>query len=217
MISNLFKMRDRYLEFHLSSSRGRIAKSIKISFFPLIFIISTTLLLFSALIVFSIFYFKSIDQIIYSKDVDKYVKDKLGKLKTDIDFVNPIQHEDAIISQGIKAGHNGIDIASQIKDNVFASATGKVLHTGFDSIYGNIIILSHQNNFYTFYGHLDTILVEPHNFVKSGDTIGLVGESGIAKGPHLHFEIWGEDEFKDPLEMGIQIQNVNNYKDEDVR
>ena len=225
MLIKLFKMRNRYLDFHLSSSRGRIAKSFKISFFPLIFISSIILLTLSALIVFSIFYFKSIDdvtkEIEYNKEirenVDNYIKDKLGELKTNINFANPIKHEEAIMSQGIKDGHSGIDIVTELGDNVFASATGKVLYSGSDSIYGNIIILSHQNNFYTFYGHLDTILVKPHDFVKSGDIIGLAGESGIAKGPHLHFEIWGEDGMKDPLEMGVQIEDVNNYKDEDAQ
>ena len=189
-------MRNRYLDFHLSSSRGRIAKSFKISFFPLIFISSIIILTHSALIVFSIFYFKSIDdvtkEIEYNKEirenVDNYIKDKLGELKTNINFANPIKHEEAIMSQGIKDGHSGIDIVTELGDNVFASATGKVLYSGSDSIYGNIIILSHQNNFYTFYGHLDTILVSAHNFVKSGEVIGLVGESGMTDGPHLHFE-----------------------------
>ena len=210
MLSQLFKMYDRYLELHLSSSRGRLAKSIKIYFFPLILIILVVLSILTTLIIFTIFYFKSIDELIYSKDVDNYIKDKLGVSKSNLNFVNPIENSDAIISQGIKKGHHGIDIASELKDDIYASATGKVLYTGIDSIYGNIIILSHQNNFYTFYGHLDTILVDPHNFVKSGDIIGLVGESGIAKGPHLHFEVWGENGFKDPLKMGLKIQGIND-------
>ena len=169
----------------------------------------------TTLIISSIFYFNSLD--IDNEKFEKYKKEKIKESNSAIDFINPVKNENSIISQGIKPGHNGIDIVSILGDNVYASAMGQVLYSGFDTIYGNIVILSHQNNFYTFYGHLDTILVKPHDFVKSGDIIGLAGESGIAKGPHLHFEIWGEDGMKDPLEMGVQIEDVNNYKDEDAQ
>ena len=141
---------------------------------------------------------------------EKYKKEKIKEPKSEIDFINPIENENSIISQGIKSGHNGIDIVSILGDNVYASAMGQVLYSGVDAIYGNIVILSHQNNFYTFYGHLDTILVSAHNFVKSGEVIGLVGESGMADGPHLHFEIWAQDGFKDPSRMGLDIQSIND-------
>lgn len=208
MISKLLKMHDRYLELHLSSSRGSVAKSIKIYFFPLLLAILFIISILAALITFTILYFQSFDEIIYSKDVDRYIKDRLGSSNQEITFINPIKNENAIISQEVKKGHHGIDIATSQSDNVYASATGQVIYSGYDSIYGNVIILSHQDNFYTFYGHLDTILVESHNFVKLGDVVGLVGESGIAKGPHLHFEIWSEDGFENPLEMGLSIQNI---------
>ena len=210
MLSKLLKMHNRYIEIHLSSSRGRVAKSIKIHFFPLIFITISLISLLTYLILFTIFYYQSIDEVIYSQDVDKYIKDRLSNAKVDIDFIDPIKNENAIISQGIQDGHHGIDIATEFGDKIFSSATGQVIYTGNDAIYGNIIILSHQNNFYTFYGHLDTILVDTHNFVKSGDILGYVGESGIAKGPHLHFEIWNKDGFVDPLKMSFNIPNINN-------
>ena len=210
MISKLFKMHDRYLEMHLSSSRGRVAKSIKVYFFPFLFIILTALSLLMYLTIYTIFYFQAVDEIIYSEDVDKYIKDRLSFSGSSINFADPIKNENAIISQGVKKGHHGIDIASELGDNVYAASTGQVVYTGDDSVYGNIIILSHQNNFYTFYGHLDTILVVSHKFVKSGDIVGRVGESGIAKGPHLHFEIWNKDGFIDPLKMSFNIPNINN-------
>ena len=162
------------------------------------------------LTIYTIFYFQAVDEIIYSEDVDKYIKDRLSFSGSSINFADPIKNENAIISQGVKKGHHGIDIASELGDNVYAASTGQVVYTGDDSVYGNIIILSHQNNFYTFYGHLDTILVDTHNFVKSGDILGYVGESGIAKGPHLHFEIWNNDGFVDPLKMSFNIPNINN-------
>ena len=208
MLSKLFKMNDRYLEIHLSSSRGRIARSIKIRFFNLLFIMLLLLSALTTLIISSIFYFNSLD--IDNEKFEKYKKEKIKESNSAIDFINPVKNENSIISQGIKPGHNGIDIVSILGDNVYASAMGQVLYSGFDTIYGNIVILSHQNNFYTFYGHLDTILVSAHNFVKSGEVIGLVGESGMTDGPHLHFEIWGQDGLKDPSRMGLDIQSIND-------
>ena len=102
-----------------------------------------------------------------------------------------------------------MELISQLNLDSFASATGQVIYNGNDYIYGNIIILSHQDNFYTFYGHLDTIL-RKFQICKIGDVLGHVGESGIAKGPHLHFEIWNKDGFVDPLKMSFNIPNINN-------
>jgi len=141
------------------------------------------------------------DEIVSNNDVNKYIKSKLGQFTSDIDFKNPIlneQYEDPMISQEVTENHHGLDIVSSRGDDVLASAAGKVLYTGVDSIYGNIIILSHQDNFYTFYGHLDAILVNSHDFVTSNQVIGYVGDSGEASGPHLHFEIWSEDGLKNP-------------------
>ena len=210
MLSKLFKMHNRYIEMHISSSRGRIAKSVKIYFFPLAFITVSIICILTYLILFTMFYYQTIDEVIYSQDVDKYIKDRLSNTNSDIDFIAPIKNDNAIISQGIKDRHHGIDIATELGDKVFASATGQVIYNGNDYIYGNIIILSHQDNFYTFYGHLDTILIENFKFVKSGDVLGYVGESGIAKGPHLHFEIWNKDGFIDPLKMNFNIPNILN-------
>ena len=55
-----------------------------------------------------------------------------------------------------------------------------------------------KNNFYTFYGHLDTIFVKSHKLVKQGELIGVVGQTGYSTGPHLHFEIWDEWRIRDP-------------------
>ena len=203
-------MHDRYLELHLSSSRGRVAKSIKIYFFPLLIAILFIISILAALITFTILYFQSIDEIIYSKDVDRYIKDRLGSSNQEITFINPIKNENAIISQEVKKGHHGIDIATSQSDNVYASATGQVIYSGYDSIYGNVIILSHQDNFYTFYGHLDSIFVKKHNFIKNNEIIGLVGETGQTSGPHLHFEIWNDWEISDPRLL------INELKERDV-
>jgi murein DD-endopeptidase len=72
---------------------------------------------------------------------------------------------------------------------VYAIGDGKVLHAGRYFGYGNLIVIGHNNNVFSAYGHLKKMLVKPGSKVKQGDLIGLVGRTGRATGPHLHFEI----------------------------
>jgi murein DD-endopeptidase MepM/ murein hydrolase activator NlpD len=69
---------------------------------------------------------------------------------------------------------------------VIVSKTG-----GSNGGYGNLVIISHSNGTQTVYGHSSKILVRAGENVKQGQTIALVGATGKATGPHLHFEIRG--------------------------
>ena len=206
-------MKNRFLEIHFSSSRGRIAKSFKLS---LLFIIIISPILLSGLIflsVSSIIYF-SYPEISSQDQIDDYIKNKLSsdfsEIEQSIDFINPISKNHFYVSQGLEGDHEGIDIVAEKGSNVHASYAGKVIHSGNDDIYGKIIILAHKNNFYTFYGHLDSIFVKKHNFIKNNEVIGLIGETGKTSGPHLHFEIWNDLEAKDPRLL------INELKERDV-
>ncbi len=57
------------------------------------------------------------------------------------------------------------------------------------NLYGNLVVIEHPDHLYTLYGHLSKILVQQGQKVSSGDQIGEVGQSGVAIGPHLHFEV----------------------------
>ncbi len=86
-------------------------------------------------------------------------------------------------------GHHGIDIAGDTGDSVRASAAGTVRKAEYHDIYGNMILLDHENGQQTLYGHLSKIMVEPGETVSRGQVIGAVGSTGFSTGPHLHFEI----------------------------
>jgi len=203
-------MWDRFLEIHLSSSRGRFAKSFKIPRVLLIFFISIIGLLFIFLLISSILFFSqkspevsNIQSSNNYQSINHYVENKnTSIIKNElINFINPISSNPFYISKKFdQKYHQGIDIVSKKGDKIHASATGTVMHSGYDDIYGKIIILVHKNNFYTFYGHLDSIFVKRLDFVSENDIIGLVGETGEATGPHLHFKIWNElSGFKNPM------------------
>jgi LysM repeat protein len=96
-------------------------------------------------------------------------------------------------SQGFH-GHNGIDIAAPVGTEILASADGEVIISrtgGWNGGYGNYIVIRHSNGTQTLYSHNSTNLVSAGESVKQGQVIGLVGRTGKATGPHLHFEIRG--------------------------
>jgi murein DD-endopeptidase MepM/ murein hydrolase activator NlpD len=85
--------------------------------------------------------------------------------------------------------HRGVDYAAPTGTPVQAAGDGKVEHRGSHGGYGNAIILQHGGNITTLYGHLSRF-GKPRvgSRVKQGDIIGYVGQSGLATGPHLHYE-----------------------------
>ena len=85
--------------------------------------------------------------------------------------------------------HKGIDLAAPEGTEVFAIADGAVTATGFDPVYGNYVIINHNNNYSSLYGHLQKIDAVLRSDVKSGSLIGKVGSTGQSTGPHLHFEL----------------------------
>ncbi len=85
--------------------------------------------------------------------------------------------------------HPGIDLAAPTGSPVFACTSGVIKEIGYSRIYGNYIILLHQDGKESLYGHLSKTLINLHDKIKSGKIIGEVGSTGLSTGPHLHFEI----------------------------
>jgi murein DD-endopeptidase MepM/ murein hydrolase activator NlpD len=94
--------------------------------------------------------------------------------------------------------HQGIDLAAPEGTEVFAVADGVVTSAGFDPVYGNYIIIRHNNNWTSLYGHLQVIETVLRTELKSGNLIGRVGSTGQSTGPHLHFELRQDGRAFDP-------------------
>jgi len=95
--------------------------------------------------------------------------------------------------------HWGIDIAAPIGTPVIASAPGFVRYAAAYRGYGGLVVIGHQGEWITVYGHLDRMTVRPGQFVIQGTVIGSVGRTGHSSGPHLHFEIRHRGIPVDPL------------------
>jgi len=98
-----------------------------------------------------------------------------------------------------KTVHTGIDIDGKRGDPVGAAAAGEVLFAGWLRGYGQIVVLDHGGDLTTVYAHLSKISVAEGDRVTVGQTIGLVGDTGVATGHHLHFEVRVNGEARDPM------------------
>jgi len=86
--------------------------------------------------------------------------------------------------------HQGIDIGAPAGIPVLAVYSGQVLAAGSMGGLGNGVVLAHSSSMRTRYGHLEKVLVAAGQAIQQGEVIGLVGATGLATGPHLHFELW---------------------------
>jgi murein DD-endopeptidase MepM/ murein hydrolase activator NlpD len=85
--------------------------------------------------------------------------------------------------------HTGIDYAGSTGDPYVAAGAGTVVSAGWNGNYGYSILIDHGNGVQTRYAHSSKLLVSAGQSVSKGQTIGLVGATGRATGPHLHFEV----------------------------
>lgn len=87
--------------------------------------------------------------------------------------------------------HTGVDIRGKRGggDKVYASRSGKVMKAEKGRGYGKMVVIKHADGFRSRYAHLKKFLVRTGESVKTGTPIGIVGKSGRATHPHLHFEI----------------------------
>jgi murein DD-endopeptidase MepM/ murein hydrolase activator NlpD len=96
--------------------------------------------------------------------------------------------------------HLGIDLAARRGQAVFAAAPGVVLNAGWNGNYGYQVEIQHAARVFTRYSHLSRVLVEPGQILERGDPLGLAGDTGLATGVHLHFELWQDGRPKDPID-----------------
>ena len=103
------------------------------------------------------------------------------------------------ISTDIVKHHVGLDIAVPGGTHVVASHAGRVTFAGTRGGYGKLVILSHANDMETRYGHLSALKVKQGHFVRPGQVLGTVGDTGRSTGNHLHFEIRESGHAVDPM------------------
>jgi murein DD-endopeptidase MepM/ murein hydrolase activator NlpD len=95
--------------------------------------------------------------------------------------------------------HQGIDIGVPTGTPIAAAAAGTVIYCGWESGYGNLVVIDHGGSLATAYGHQSSIAVSCGQHVEQGQTIGYVGCTGHCFGPHLHFEVRINGSPVDPL------------------
>lgn len=94
--------------------------------------------------------------------------------------------------------HRGVDYSASTGTPVYASGDGKVTASGYSRSNGNYVYIQHDNRYMTRYLHLHKRTVKPGERVKQGQTIGTVGATGLATGPHLHYEFLVDGVHKNP-------------------
>lgn len=112
--------------------------------------------------------------------------------------------------------HEGMDFSADIGTPVYATGNGTVKSAGWESGYGNSIIINHGYNYTTRFAHLSKILVKPGQTVKRGDLIGEVGNTGKSTGPHLHYEVLFKGRPQNPVNYYFMDLTPEEY-DEMIR
>lgn len=90
-----------------------------------------------------------------------------------------------------KNKHFGIDLVAKANEPIKAAADGTVILASWTEDTGNVIAIQHQGEIVTFYKHNAALFKKVGDFVKAGDVIAIIGNTGrLSSGPHLHFELW---------------------------
>jgi len=101
--------------------------------------------------------------------------------------------------------HKGVDYAASTGTKVKATADGVVAFAGKQGGYGNMVTISHQGRYSTLYGHLSRFSNGLHvgQRISQGEIIAFVGQTGLATGPHLHYEFKINGQQRDPLRVPL--------------
>ena len=133
-------------------------------------------------------------------------------------WINPIE---GIISSpgglrynpvtGRREFHDGIDIAAPIGTPIVAPKDGIVLAVGTSATYGRYLRLGHPDGYISFFAHLYATVAQEGDILRQGERIAYSGNTGRSTGPHLHYGIFRDGQFVDP------INYVDLPKSENIR
>ena len=106
--------------------------------------------------------------------------------------------------------HTGVDWAAPIGTPIIAAGNGVVEKAGWAGGYGKQIIIRHANGYETSYNHQSAFAkgIEPGVHVRQGQTIGFLGQTGLATGPHLHYELIVNGTKVDPMRVRLPVGKV---------
>jgi murein DD-endopeptidase MepM/ murein hydrolase activator NlpD len=97
--------------------------------------------------------------------------------------------------------HTGIDCSTyRSGDPIVATGDGKVIFAGVEGGYGRCVIIAHAYGYLTRYGHMDRLLVHSGQTVAQGQSIGILGNSGVSTAPHTHYEVMMGRRYLDPTD-----------------
>jgi len=149
--------------------------------------------------------------VVQSKSFDEVFK--LAKNKAEmlacIPAIQPIKKGEGRIVSGFgmryhpilkyRRMHYGIDITAPSGTPIYATGDGSVKFVGRLGGYGNTVIIDHGYGYQTLCGHMKTISVKKYNRVKRGEIIGYVGNTGLSRAPHVHYEVIYNNKKIDPV------------------
>jgi murein DD-endopeptidase MepM/ murein hydrolase activator NlpD len=133
---------------------------------------------------------------LYYDDFGSLYQDNLNK---SLNFFKPL---DGIITSlfSLAENHLGIDIVAKQNETIKATMDGTVIFTNWTIETGYVIIVQHQYNYVSIYKHNSALLQKTGAYIKAGDPIAIIGESGtLSTGLHLHFELWHNGSPVNPL------------------
>ena len=208
-------MKKKFYNIFFTSESNDYRKSFRLSGFLLLFILlfGIFILVFASFGFYQFFSKNSLNIELKTVKMENFTLRSNSELDDSLfmskNFSIPVS---GFVSKGINQikKHNGIDIAAVKGDWIRPTLDGIVVFSGYDSIMGNTIIISHSDNIFSLYAHNDTNLVNIREFVDSNTHIARIGDSGVSGGPHLHFEIWQGNKILDPRDL------INSYKVNDV-
>lgn len=111
--------------------------------------------------------------------------------------------------------HKGVDFGAPTGTPIYAAGNGTVDFAGRKGGYGNYLMIRHNSDYTTAYGHLSRYGkgIRKGQRVKQGDVVGYVGTTGVSTGPHLHFEILVKGDHVNPLKVKVEVGDVLKGKE----
>lgn len=163
---------------------------------------------------------------IESKSQDEVVQlaEKKEKLYASIPAIQPVSNKQLIaLASGfglrihpvykVKKMHNGIDFAASIGTPIYATADGTTTKVDVRfSGYGKMVEIDHGFGYRTRYAHMHDFAVKKGQHVKRGDLIGYVGNTGLSTAPHLHYEVFINDQRVDPVHYFFNDLTAAEYE-----